>query len=99
MLYCGYEVHVLSKGFRQVDRPHHWHPAAVGSQGDSQSQAYANQPPVLYKEQMSVAQGFRFIKEPRHIGPVFLKRPDRIDAFAYAQTIALLVYTLIQKKP
>ncbi len=51
-----------------------------------------------YKEQMSVEQGFRFIKEPRHIGPVFLKRPDRIEAFAYVQAIALLVYTLIQKK-
>lgn len=51
-----------------------------------------------YKEQMSVEQGFRFIKEPRHIAPVFLKRPDRIEAFAYVQAIALLVYTLIQKK-
>lgn len=36
-----------------------------------------------YIEQMSVEQGFRFIKEPRHIAPVFLKRPDRIEAFAY----------------
>ncbi|EQD53164.1 transposase (IS4 family protein), partial [mine drainage metagenome] len=53
---------------------------------------------VEYKEQQSVEQGFRFVKEPRHIAPVFLKRPDRIEAFAYLQAIALLVYTLIQKK-
>ncbi len=51
-----------------------------------------------YKEQMSVEQAFRFIKEPRHIGPVFLKRPGRIEAFAYVQAIALLIYTLTQKK-
>ena len=51
-----------------------------------------------YKEQVSVEQGFRFIKEPRHIAPVFLHRPDRIEAFAYVQALALLIYTLIQKK-
>ena len=53
---------------------------------------------VEYKEQQSVEQGFRFVKEPRHLAPVFLKRPDRIEAFAYVLAIALLVYTLIQKK-
>lgn len=51
-----------------------------------------------YKEQTSVEQGFRFIKEPRHVSPVFLKRPDRIEAFVYIQALALLIYTLIQKK-
>ena len=49
------------------------------------------------KEQTSVEQGMRFVKEPRHIAPVFLKRPDRIEAFAHVTQMALLVYTLIQK--
>jgi len=51
-----------------------------------------------YKEQSSVEQGFRFIKEPRHVSPIFLKRPGRIEAFVYVQALALLIYTLIQKK-
>lgn len=51
-----------------------------------------------YKEQSSVEQGFRFIKEPRHVTPVYLQRPDRIEAFCYVMALALLIYTLIQKK-
>lgn len=33
-------------------------------------------------------QRFLFIKEPRHLEPVLLKRRGRIEAFAYGQAIA-----------
>ena len=42
--------------------------------------------------------GFASSRSLGILGPVFLKLPDRIEAFAYVQAIALLVYTLLQKK-
>ncbi|MFZ5437081.1 MAG: hypothetical protein ACOZCF_12445 [Bacillota bacterium] len=45
-----------------------------------------------------VEQHFSFIKSPKVVGPVYLKNSERVAALAYAFIMALLVYSLIQRR-
>jgi transposase len=52
-----------------------------------------------YQEQhASVEPGFRWIKNPAAIAPVWLEKPERIAALARLTVIGLLVYSLIQRQ-
>jgi transposase len=52
-----------------------------------------------YQEQhTSVEPGFRWIKNPAAIAPVWLEKPERIAALAMLTVIGLLVYSLIQRQ-
>jgi transposase len=52
-----------------------------------------------YQEQHStVEQGFRWIKNPAAIAPVWLEKPERIAALAMLTVVGLLVYTLLQRQ-
>jgi len=51
-----------------------------------------------YKEQSTVEQHFRFLKQPKVIGPVYLKSLRRIHALAFVFLLALLVYSVIQRR-
>jgi len=51
-----------------------------------------------YKEQTVVEQHFAFIKNPKIVGPIYLKNPARIHALAYVFLMAVLVYSLIQRR-
>lgn len=52
-----------------------------------------------YKKQQSNERGFRFLKDPLFFtSRVFLKSPQRIMALAMVMALALLVYTLAQRK-
>src|SRR5499426_188425 len=52
-----------------------------------------------YQEQYtSVEPGFRWIKNPAAISPVWLEKPARIAALAMLTVVGLLVYTLIQRQ-
>lgn len=51
-----------------------------------------------YKEQTVVEQHFAFIKNPKIVGPLYLKDPERIDALAYVFLMAVLVYSIIQRR-
>lgn len=52
-----------------------------------------------YKEQQSTERGFRFLKDPLFFtSSVFLKTPSRIAALAMVMGLALLVYSLGQRK-
>jgi transposase len=52
-----------------------------------------------YQEQhTSVEPGFRWIKNPAAISPVWLEKPERIAALAMLTALGLLVYTLIQRQ-
>ena len=42
--------------------------------------------------------GFRWIKNPAAIAPVWLEKPERIAALAMLTVIGLLVYSLIQRQ-
>jgi hypothetical protein len=52
-----------------------------------------------YQEQhSSVEQGFRWLKNPAAIAPVWLEKPERIAALAMLTVVGLLVYTLLQRQ-
>jgi transposase len=52
-----------------------------------------------YQEQhISVESGFRWIKNPAAISPVWLEKPERIAALAMLTVVGLLVYSLIQRQ-
>jgi transposase len=52
-----------------------------------------------YQEQhTSVGPGFRWIKSPTAIAPVWLEKPERIAALVMLTVIGLLVYSLIQRQ-
>ena len=49
-----------------------------------------------YKGQISVEQGFSFLKEPFRLSPIFLKKPERIQSLTYILVLCLLVGRLLQ---
>jgi len=51
-----------------------------------------------YKEQQAVERRFPVLKDPKRVGPVFLDRPDRVEALGYVLLMALLVYSLIERR-
>jgi transposase len=52
-----------------------------------------------YQEQhTSVEPGFRWIKNPAAISPVWLEKPERIAALAMLTVVSLLVYAVIQRQ-
>ena len=51
-----------------------------------------------YKNQTVVEQHFSFIKNPKVVGPIYLKNPERAKALAYVFLMALLVYSIIQRR-
>jgi len=52
-----------------------------------------------YQEQhTTVEAGFRWIKNPAAISPVWLEKPERIAALAMLTVIGLLVYSIIQRQ-
>jgi transposase len=52
-----------------------------------------------YQEQhTTVEPGFRWIKNPAAISPVWLEKPERIAAWAMLTVVGLLVYSIIQRQ-
>ncbi len=53
---------------------------------------------IEYKEQTVVEQSFAFMKNPKLVGPIYLKKPERVNALAYVLLMALLIYSLVQRR-
>ena len=52
-----------------------------------------------YKSQSSVERGFRFLKDPTFFASsLYLKKPERIEALVTIMTMALLIYTIAQRR-
>ena len=52
-----------------------------------------------YQDQnITVEPGFRWIKNPAAISPVWLEKPERIAALAMLTVVGLLVYSIIQRQ-
>jgi transposase len=52
-----------------------------------------------YQDQnTTVEPGFRWIKNPAAIAPVWLEKPERIAALAMLTVVGLLVYSIIQRQ-
>ena len=52
----------------------------------------------LSRPKCTVEPGFRWIKHPAAIGPVWLEKPERIAALAMLTVLGLLVYNVIQRQ-
>jgi transposase len=51
-----------------------------------------------YRGQHAVESGFRWLKGPAEVAPIFLHNPWRVEALGFVFTLALQVYTLLQWK-
>jgi len=51
-----------------------------------------------YKAQSRVETSFKFLKDPLFVGPVFLKKPSRVQALAYVLLMALLMFGLLERR-
>lgn len=49
-----------------------------------------------YKEQYKVEQKFGFLKDPYYVGPLFMKKAERLTALHHVLLLTLLVYSLFQ---
>jgi transposase len=89
-LRMGVEAHVLS-----VDTQG-WTVLATTVGAESCTDAELLQ---AYQEQhTTVEPGFRWIKNPAAISPVWLEKPERIAALAMLTVVGLLVYAVIQRQ-
>ena len=55
-------------------------------------------PPYYQDQNTTVEPGFRWIKNPAAIAPVWLEKPERIVALAMLTVVGLLVYSVIQRQ-
>ncbi len=51
-----------------------------------------------YKAQASVETSFKFLKDPMFVGPIYLKKPKRVEALAYVLLIALLIFGILERR-
>jgi transposase len=54
--------------------------------------------PAYQEQHITVEPGFRWIKNPAAISPVWLEKPERIAALAMLTVVGLLVYAVIQRQ-
>jgi hypothetical protein len=88
----GVEVEALDR----VDEENGWTVLATTVQPDVCSDAEIL---CAYQEQhTTVEPGFRWIKNPAAISPVWLEKPERIAALAMLTVLGLLVYAIIQRQ-
>jgi len=53
---------------------------------------------AYHEQHITVEPGFRWIKHPAAISPVWLEKPARIAALAMLTVVGLLVYAVIQRQ-
>jgi transposase len=92
----GYRVAVEVEILRHPKEDNGWIVLAttVASEGGTDAeilQAYQDQ-------NTTVEPGFRWIKNPAAIAPVWLEKPERIAALAMLTVVGLLVYSIIQRQ-
>src|SRR2546430_4224787 len=60
--------------------------------------AYAELRQAYQDQNATVEPGFRWIKNPAAIAPVWLEKPERIAALAMLTVLGLLVYSVVQRQ-
>jgi len=51
-----------------------------------------------YKEQSVVENRFKFVKHPLYVGPLWLRKNERLEAMSYVILMALAVYIVLQRR-
>ena len=91
-----YRLRVSSEAFVPSEDAHGWTVLATTLQSEECTDVEMLQ---AYQEQhITVEPGFRWIKNPAAISPVWLEKPERIAALAMLTVVGLLVYAVIQRQ-
>jgi transposase len=92
----GYRIAVEVKALSNAEEDNGWTVLATTVSPETCTDAEILQ---AYQEQhTTVEPGFRWIKNPAAISPVWLEKSERIAALAMLTVIGLLVYSLIQRQ-
>jgi transposase len=92
----GYRVVVEVDGLSNLEEDNGWTVLATTVCPAEGTDAEVLQ---AYQDQTTTVEpGFRWIKNPAAIAPVWLEKPERIAALAMLTVIGLLVYSLIQRQ-
>jgi len=51
-----------------------------------------------YKAQSNVETSLKFLKDPLFVGPIYLKKPGRVEALAYVLLIALFMFGILERR-
>jgi transposase len=93
---AGYRLRVEVESLPNAEEDNGWTVLATTISAEGCPDAEILQ---AYQEQhTTVEPGFRWIKNPAAIAPVWLEKPERIAALAMLTVIGLLVYSLIQRQ-
>jgi transposase len=91
-----YRLRVSSEALVSSEHAYGWTVLATTLQPEECPDAELLQ---AYQEQhITVEPGFRWIKNPAAISPVWLEKPERIAALAMLTVVGLLVYAVIQRQ-
>ena len=92
----GYRLGVQTEARVQAEDEPGWFVLATTVGPEVCSDAHIVQ---AYREQTTTVEpGFRWIKNPAAIAPVWLEKPERIAALAMLTVVGLLVYSLLQRQ-
>jgi transposase len=92
----GYRLVVEVEALRNLEEDNGWTVLATTVSAEVCTDAEILQ---AYQEQhTTVEPGFRWIKNPAAISPVWLEKPERIAALAMLTVVGLLVYNVIQRQ-
>jgi len=95
-LESGYRLVVEVEALANAEEDNGWTVLATTVSGESGADAEILQ---AYQDQnTTVEPGFRWIKNPAAIAPVWLEKPERIAALAMLTVLGLLVYSIIQRQ-
>ena len=95
-LEAGYRLVVEVEAWPNPEEDHGWTVLATTVSTEVCTDAEILQ---AYQEQhTTVEPGFRWIKNPAAISPVWLEKPERIAALAMLMVLGLLVYSVIQRQ-
>lgn len=93
---AGYRLHVEVQPRANLTEDNGWIVLATTVRADVWSDAEILR---AYQEQNTTGEpGFRWIKNPAAISPVWLEKPERIAALAMLTVVGLLVYSIIQRQ-
>jgi len=93
---AGYRLMVEAERLANPEEANGWTVRATTVSAAACSDAEILQ---AYQEQhTTVEPGFRWIKNPAAIAPVWLEKPERIAALAMLTVVGLLVYSIIQRQ-
>jgi hypothetical protein len=92
----GYRLAVAGETLSNSEEDHGWTVLATTVSAATCADAEILQ---VYQEQnTTVEPGFRWLKHPAAISPVWLEQPERIAALAMLTVLGLLVYSIIQRQ-